>query len=195
MAKLEEQITAVELLDIIRNGAKKNEIIKKFRTTEQELAITLLPLYRNGDMSKEEFNDFFKGLPLRPAPQKTSTASEPELESKDEPPSQIVKSLTKLAETKSAESEMAKAPEQTTYKSLDVAGKPSPIEKQEKDKDHFPPEPAPIVQQQVTTDSNREHTDKPMDSAGLSTILNSIFAKLNSIEKRLEAIEDKLTNL
>lgn len=90
MAKLEELVTPMELLEVMRGGALKSQVIKKYRTSEQELAMMLLPLYRSGELSKEEFNDFFKGLPLRP--KEAPPDRHPSVE--DEPPSQIVKSLS-----------------------------------------------------------------------------------------------------
>jgi hypothetical protein len=64
MPKLTDQITSEGLLALIRTGALKNELVKQYRTSDQELATMLLPLYRQGYMTKEEFNDFFKGVPL-----------------------------------------------------------------------------------------------------------------------------------
>ena len=46
MAKLEELIAPAELLDMIRKGAMKSELSKKYRASEQDLAMMLLPLYR-----------------------------------------------------------------------------------------------------------------------------------------------------
>ncbi len=95
MAKLEDQVTPIELLNIIRGGTIKKEVLKQFRTTEQELAKMLLPLYRSGELTMEEFNDFFKGLAL--APQEADreghelpAAPRPE----DEAPSEILRSLS-----------------------------------------------------------------------------------------------------
>jgi len=64
MAKLEDLITPSEILEIIRGGMLKSELIKRYRTSEQELAKMLYPLYRGGELTKEEFNNFFKGVPL-----------------------------------------------------------------------------------------------------------------------------------
>lgn len=98
MAKLEELVTPTELLDFIRTGAIKSQVVKKYRTSEQELAMMLLPLYRSGELTKEEFNDFFKGVPLRP---KEAQADQPSgggmAKIDDEPPSQILKSLSEGA--------------------------------------------------------------------------------------------------
>lgn len=95
MAKLEDQVTPIELLNIIRGGTVKKEVLKEFRTTEQELAKMLLPLYRSGELTMEEFNDFFKGLALKPKePEREGhelpTTPRPE----DEPPSEILRSLS-----------------------------------------------------------------------------------------------------
>ncbi len=95
MAKLEDQVTPIELLNIIRGGVIKKEVLKQFRTTEQELAKMLLPLYRSGELTMEEFNDFFKGLALKPKGadgEGAEATSVPRPE--DEPPSEILRSLS-----------------------------------------------------------------------------------------------------
>jgi hypothetical protein len=97
MAKLEELMTPSELVAAIRDGAAKDELVKKYRASEQALAMMLLPLYRRGEFTKEEFNNFFKGIPIkredetRP-PDAPDDGSAPEIEY--EPPSEIVKSLS-----------------------------------------------------------------------------------------------------
>ena len=65
MAKLEELMTPSELVDAIRDGAAKDELVKKYRASEQQLAMMLLPLYRRGEFTQEEFNNFFKGIPVK----------------------------------------------------------------------------------------------------------------------------------
>lgn len=107
MAKLGDQVTPSEMLNIIRDGALKNEVIKRFRTSEQELAIMLLPLYRNGTLSKEEFNDFFKGVALR-RPEEPSEGKKEE----DEPPSAIFKALTDVHDRKVVEAAVKAAEEE-----------------------------------------------------------------------------------
>jgi hypothetical protein len=104
MAKLEDQITPAELLNIIRGGATKKEVCKQFRTSEQELAVMLLPLYRSRELTMEEFNDFFKGLALKPKEvaregQPVPASPRPE----DEPPSEILRSLSEKAQDKARE--------------------------------------------------------------------------------------------
>jgi len=66
MAKLEQLVTPLELLAAIRGGALKSDILKQYRTNDQELAVMLQPLYRGGKMTKDEFNNFFRGLSLNP---------------------------------------------------------------------------------------------------------------------------------
>lgn len=107
MAKLEDQVTPSEMLEIIRDGALKNEVMKRFRTSEQELAMMLLPLYRSGTLSKEEFNDFFKGVALR-------KPEEPESEKarEDEPPSAIFKALSDVHDRKVVEAAVKAAEEE-----------------------------------------------------------------------------------
>jgi len=100
MAKLEELMTPSELVAAIRDGAAKDELVKKYRASEQELAMMLLPVYRRGEFTKEEFNNFFKGIPInreeetRP-PDAPDDGSAPQIEYG--PPSEIVKSLSKAA--------------------------------------------------------------------------------------------------
>ena len=65
MAKLEELMTPSELVAAIRDGAAKDELVKQYRASEQALAMMLLPLYRRGEFTKEEFNNFFKGIPIK----------------------------------------------------------------------------------------------------------------------------------
>jgi hypothetical protein len=100
MAKLEELMTPSELVAAIRDGAAKDELVKKYRASEQELAMMLLPLYRRGEFTKEEFNNFFKGIPLKredetQPPDASDDGSAPQTEY--EPPSEIVKSLSQAA--------------------------------------------------------------------------------------------------
>ena len=95
MAKLEDQVTPIELLNIIRGGTVKKEVLKEFRTTEQELAKMLLPLYRSGELTMEEFNDFFKGEALKPKEPDTEGGQGPSVpRPEDEAPSEILRSLS-----------------------------------------------------------------------------------------------------
>ncbi len=104
MARFEELMTPSELVATIREGAVKDELVKKYKVSEQELAMMLLPLYRRGEFSKEEFNNFFRGITL-----KRDTETSPTNFSEDgstranvyEPPSEIVRSLSN--ETPSSE--------------------------------------------------------------------------------------------
>jgi hypothetical protein len=97
MAKLEELMTPSELVAAIREGAVKDELVKKYKTSEQGLAMMLLPVYRRGEFTKEEFNDFFKGMPLKNKVE-TQAASVPDQESihreEYDAPSEIFKSLS-----------------------------------------------------------------------------------------------------
>ncbi len=57
----------------------------------------LLPLYRQGEMTKEEFNKFFQGIPLsgeQPQAARAEEAVQPK--PPDEPPSEILATLSKL---------------------------------------------------------------------------------------------------
>lgn len=104
MARLEDQVTPIELLNIIRGGTVKNDVLKEYRTTDQELAKMLLPLYRSGDLSMEEFNDFFKGVPLTPKKPDNDGQEPSGPRPEDEAPSEILRSLSEDRAGKSAES-------------------------------------------------------------------------------------------
>ncbi len=60
MAKLEELMTPSELVDAIRDGAAKDELVKKYRASEQELAMMLLPLYRERGVHQRGVQRFFQ---------------------------------------------------------------------------------------------------------------------------------------
>jgi hypothetical protein len=114
MARLEELVTPTELVDAIRDGAAKDELVKKYKASEQELAMMLLPLYRGGEFSKEEFNNFFKGLPVKRAdetqlqgPPDEGPPTQPEFD----PPSEILKSLPNAAHQDVAETQPFSASE------------------------------------------------------------------------------------
>jgi hypothetical protein len=106
MAKLEQLVTPSELLKMIKDGALKSEILKKFKASDQDLAMMLYPVYRGGELTKEEFNDFFNETHLR-----KDTRDEPPAIA-DEPPSVIVKNLAAMekAENKRKRREEAKEP-------------------------------------------------------------------------------------
>jgi len=190
MAKLEDQVTPSELLQAIRAGARKNELIKKYRSSDGELASMLHPLFRSGKMSAGEFNDFFKGVPLRQPQPPASPAHEEHRAATNEdlPPSQIVESLSKTA---------PRAPEPAP----EPEAKPSP--KPETKADAQPPEPPPVAppppplsepeaEEAPVAASIRTEGALPGDSAGVSALLDMIFTKLNSIDGRLAEIERKL---
>jgi hypothetical protein len=123
MPKLEELMTPSELVAAIRDGAVKDELVKQYKASEQELAMMLLPLYRRGEFTKEEFNDFFKGIPIRREnearpPDAPDDGSAPQIEY--EPPSEIVKSLSRATDqlendgdTPSASESAAASPEES----------------------------------------------------------------------------------
>lgn len=114
MAKLEDQIMPDELVQIIRAGTTKSEIVKQYRTSDQELAVMLLPLYRAGQLSKDEFNAFFKGLSLKPEgepPVEAAPVPEPEAEAPSETRTRLARVFARKAVPREAETaEEAVAP-------------------------------------------------------------------------------------
>jgi hypothetical protein len=247
MAKLEELVTPTELLSAIKEGAIKQELVKKYRASEQELAMMLLPLYRRGDLTKEEFNAFFKGASLK----KDENAPEAVLpKTEDEPPSEILKSLSKIFGKKSQEEkqpaeEEAPPPSQvpeaevveetvpevaeevvtepTPEITSEAAAHPTPDSAPQSEPETVPEEapgafdergsdeefltaeelaslspagePSAEAEPEVEAEVIEEHAEEGfsgMDSASISDLLNSIFAKLNSIDTRLAVIEKKV---
>ncbi len=214
MAKLKDLVSPDEVLETIRDGALKNEVIKKYKTSEQELARLLLPLYRDGDLSKEEFNDFFKGVPLRPRTAQSVPGSQEAatLAAEDEPPSAIVRSLSAQPEPIPTgdyppEPEKVVEEEEVTEEPV-LAFEPEPeVSEPELSEPVLEEEPAPEIppveepvgasteimeayQEPVAAAANASGVS--LDSAGMSSVLEMMFARLKSIDDRLAAIEKKL---
>ncbi|MBM3299484.1 MAG: hypothetical protein FJY85_05990 [Deltaproteobacteria bacterium] len=203
MAKLKEMVTPEELLELVLGGALKNEVIKKYKTSDQELAMMLLPLYRNGDLSKEEFNDFFKGVPVKPREHGVAplpeTASPPGTEV--EAPSQILRSLETAGEPGGPQAEAL--PEDDL--DIDVSPTEEPVAepglrgRRERLAPHeaaehyerFQPQAIPPGLQPEDAANARPKFGSG-DSAVTPQALDMIFAKLNSIDARLAKIEKKL---
>lgn len=202
MAKLKDQMTSQELLELILSGTIKNEIIKKYRSSDEELAMMLLPLYRNGDLSKEEFNDFFKGVTLSPRESETAEPTrEPSQE--DLPPSEIVRSLApeehelppEVEEpVEHAEPAESAAPEEAL--DLDL----TPPSEEAEILEPVPPDTSAYVNGEAPEEKTEISPSGPgeeqfrSDSAAVSSILDMIFAKLGSIDSRLAVIEKKLSS-
>lgn len=214
MAKLHDQVTPAQMLEEIRNGALKGELIKKYRTTEQEMAMMLLPLYRSGELSKEEFNDFFKGVALR----KPAADSEPAKEAaqpatnNDEPPSQIFKALTDKLRPRppkpqpAAEPEpmVAEEPEAKEISPQEEAPAPAPAFMEPTEEPvaaagapvlepvpEEPPFPEPVPET-VLLKPESEEAQASTEAPETPSVLDSILARLDSIDARLAEIEKKL---
>jgi hypothetical protein len=189
MAKPANDIDPEELLSQIKEGAVKSELLKKYRAREEDLAQMLLTFYKGGKLTKEEFNDFFKGAPLR-----KKNDSQMQARPEDDAPSDIVKSLSKMFGIKTAsepppepkvelkpdpvpepkaESKPPAKPE--TNASIDVAFKPVELKA-----------PAPVAVAQP--ENQAESASSP------PAVLEKIYARLYKIEKRLSAIEKKILN-
>ena len=186
MAKLEDLITPSQILELIRGGMLKTELIKRYKTSEQELAMVLVPLYRGGELTKEEFNNFFQGLSL--APNETPVAEAPEAARTQEPvdrPGEIIRSLQKFIGKKTSAN--SAEPEE------------SPIEDAHEEvaaQDIVPAQdiaPAQDVELEVeeTVDLGPE-TDVEEEPTSVPETLQAILKKLDSIDDRLSGIEKKL---
>jgi hypothetical protein len=217
MARLEELVNPSDLLAAIKSGSLKNELLKKYRTSDQELAMMLLPLYRQGEMTKEEFNKFFQGIPLTgdlAAQAEESAQPKPP----DEPPSEILATLSKLFHRKSS-AEPKPAPKEEPTALASAEPEPAPEPKEElvileeeppaplQEATPAPPsasmsEPAREIE---TLDLKFEEEEEPLpeppkareamkvpDSATLQDLVDTIFAKITAIENRVEALEKKI---
>lgn len=218
MARLEELVTPSDLLAAIKSGSLKNELLKKYRTSDQELAMMLLPLYRQGEMTKEEFNKFFQGIPLTGEQAQAAQAEESgQPKTPDEPPSEILATLSKLFHRKSsAEPKPEPKEEPTVSASAEPAPAPEPQEELEVLEEEPPPVPlrkeAPVPPSaSVAPERDVETLDLKFDdeellpeppkareaisipdSATLQDLVDTIFAKITAIENRVEALEKKI---
>ena len=146
-------------------------------------------------MTKEEFNDFFSETPLR-----TKSAT-PQPKPEDEPPSEILASLSKL---------FGKKQEADKPRFLRLQRQPLPP------RHHHPrprsprpapqppvvpavPAPPPVPEPPEAPEPKAEAPKPaplevvPKEPLNVSSALASILSKLNSIEKRLANIEAKIT--
>lgn len=216
MAKLQDLVSPEEVLEAIRGGALKHEVIKKYKTSDQELAKLLLPLYRGGDLTKEEFNDFFKGVPLRPRmePAGLETQEVVRLATEDEPPSVIVRTLSAqpvpvpaeeyAPEPEEAVEEQEVIEEPAVAEEISWAGEPEPKVAEQIVEEEPLPEMTSVQEPAIAATEAVEPSPEQvpavavgqlntlLDSAGMSSILELMFAKLRSIDNRLAAIEKKL---
>jgi len=179
MAKLEDQTTPLEFLNLVRSGAMKSELAKKYRTTDQDMAIMLLPLYRSGQMTKEEFNDFFNEVPLRIKNQVVQTKTE------DESPSEILASLSKFFGKKPKAQDAFSSPTEISHEIT----KEAELKSSEDDE---------VAAQSITSHSetkkaeNKEVSNEEPPEFSIEDCLQLILKKLSHIEKRIYKIEKKL---
>jgi outer membrane biosynthesis protein TonB len=225
MAKLEDLVTPSEILDVMKDGAVKGDLIKRFKTSDAELAKMLLPLYRNGQITKDEFNDFFQGRSIAsegPTPEVPAVAPSPE-PVKEEPKPEAPKPVPVVGDSPKPEPAVTEAPKPAPPPA--EAPKPTPPVA-EAPKPTPPvveaPKPAPPpVPEEVFFDEDEPPESAPEDATiedlsfeeeedvelvaelpatppavaeetpASSDVLEMILARLDSIDKRLAAIEKK----
>jgi len=189
MAKLEDLVTPTELLDAIKSGSLKSELAKKYRASEADLAMMLQPLYRQGRLTKEEFNSFFKGLALH-SQSRTEPASGP---ANTETSASNHDAPTEMLPTSTLE----KAPEETNASSVatDVS-----IDVEDPGLQLVPAKISQPKTEAASIDDER-HTSLSLsgefkvgvaDSASVTALLDMIFSRLVSIDDRLALIEKKI---
>jgi hypothetical protein len=170
MAKLEDLVTPSEILEMIKGGMLKTELIKRYRTSEQELALMLLPLHRGGELTKEEFNNFFKGIPLSqpeiPAPAEVNAAPS------HEPPHKFVEAIPQKNDGEKTANDLAE------FREIAVQSGPEAV---------GAPQAEPITRQSATRAPAAQK-----ESASVAEALETILDKLDSIDHRLAEIEKKL---
>ncbi|MEJ2717520.1 MAG: hypothetical protein P8182_10330 [Deltaproteobacteria bacterium] len=200
MAKPDMQLTPEELLKIIRAGALKDEIIQQHKTSEQELALALLPAYRNGELTKEEFNTFFQGMSLRPQVNVEQDQSPGPLSAGEQVESPPVQEKPQKASPEPqggfAGLFTRKSPKEPEKQS-EAEGEEAPTgrdgaldRKEEPRTTAVRNEPEKAVPQEAAAEAviTNESVEAPQSAAGLEVVL----ARLDSIDRRLARIEEKL---
>lgn len=201
MAKPDMQLTPDELLKIIRAGTLKDEIVRQHKTSEQELALALLPAYRSGELTKEEFNMFFQGLSVRPE-EKVEQDPTPGPSAPDEPmePSPVQEEAQEVsAEPRRGFSGLfsRKSPKEPDKQS-EVDGEQPLTGQQDDAPAQDAKEPAPTEHKEqgnaVATESVNETIteDESVEASSSSAPLEIVLARLDSIDRRLARIEEKL---
>lgn len=174
MAKLEDLVTPSEILEMIKGGMLKTELIKRYRTSEQELALMLLPLHRGGELTKEEFNNFFKGIPLF----QPETTAQPEATAapSHEPPDKPVEAV------RPPEKIIGKKPadDLAEFREIAIQNGSEAVGAQQEE---------PTMTQAAARGPAAE---VQKESATAGEVLQIILDKLNSIDHRLSEIEKKL---
>jgi hypothetical protein len=191
MAKLEDKISPIELLNAIRSGRTKEQIVKQYRSSDEEIAMMLLPLYREGQLNKEEFNMFFRGgsgpAPARPA--KEQDAGYDVEENYNEPPSEFFKVFSKVF-TKKAGEEAPSFPEpveaEESPEALDL--QPPSLMVDEADLERL--EVGETAHLQIP--EQKPQRKASFDVAHLPNVLEKIMSSLASIDRRLARIERRL---
>lgn len=218
MAKNELRTDGKEIVEAILTGKLKKEIEKEFRISEEELATTLLPLYRAGHLTKEEFNSFFKGKPVQrvqepPTPEATEPADkprpvkEPSSEAPEYSVSGTFKKFTEAAQEEPIEEETEE--ESLEMEEIDFEEEvDAPLEAEviEESPEPTAPEPPEAPEEQPAQEQSVE-AQSPAPPAGaeevedfqdmrvpskLERTLDKIWKRLDSIDRRLHEIGKKL---
>lgn len=162
MPKNDDQVNPTMVVDAIKGGSVKNKIMHDYRITDEELAMILLPQYRKGRLSKQEFNDFFKGLPVNR-----------ELQT----PLELLTGEARLDELQPPQ---------------DAGPVDSPIAQEEPISDSGATPGVAAVQPESAATPKQPPPGGGKAAAQTRAILDKIFSKLDAIENRLVKIEDKM---
>ncbi|GEM_PF-1698976 len=191
MAKLEDKISPGELLTAIRAGRTKEQLVKQYRSSNEEIAMMLLPLYRERQLTKEEFNTFFRGAPgLGPTQAANAQlAKEAEQQDYNEPPSEFFKVFSKVLTKKSkAESPDAQGPAEAQEPPAHPDLQPPSLLVDEEDLERLEVGETAHLKVPEQQPRRRPH----FDVAHLPAVLEKIMSALASIDRRLARIERKI---
>ncbi|MEW6533811.1 MAG: hypothetical protein AB1473_23475 [Thermodesulfobacteriota bacterium] len=180
MALFKDRVDPNVLVERAKAGALKSEIEKDYKISDEELAMILLPLYRKGELTKDQFNDFFRGLPIKPAPESAAQATEgPSIG--DTVPEMVV------AEEPEVEAEIV--PEEPEPEPEPALASAPEVEEE------VPAELEPAAQApEPPAEKPQEESPEPasrMDFRSLENILKRIWKRLDVIDRRLSEIEKK----
>jgi hypothetical protein len=197
MAKLADRITPEELLRVVMRGTRKDEIIKSYKTSDQELAMLLLPMFRSGEMTKDQFNDFFKGLSVsaaktaEPAPSEQPSPAAAAAADEEAPPKER-STLSRIISRKSTAAATGQEPETPHISDSGVfrTVAPAAAPRETGPREQAPPSAEAEASNAPAAPDPAQDREAPVGE--LKGLLHQALSRLDAIERRLSQIEMKL---